>query len=67
MKKYYKDFYGSTASIEEIHRGDAIYFLLKTCCSNGINRERKHYKTFRGARIALGRTSDCWNEVKTIN
>lgn len=65
MKKYYKDFYGSTASIEEINNGSTTFFLLKTCCSNGLIRERKHYKTFRGARIALGRMSDGWNEVKS--
>ena len=65
MKKYYKDFYGSTASIEEVQNGGATFFRLKTCCSNGLIREQKHYKTFRGARIALGRMSDDWKEVKS--
>ena len=65
MKKYYKDFYGSTASIEEIKRSGKTYFVLVTCVSNGELGRRRHCKTFRGARIAMGKMSDGWNEVKS--
>lgn len=59
MKKYYHDFYGASASIE-IHRDGKA--TLRTYCA-GI-RTKKTYKTFRGARIAMGKMSDAWFENK---
>ena len=56
MKKtYYIDFYGCTASITVRPNGSA---LLVTYC--GRKRESKTYKTERGAKIAMGKMSDCW-------
>lgn len=59
MKRYYKDFYGATASIEEKKDGTAI---LRTSVAG--SRTKKTYNSFRGAKIALGRMSDCWKESK---
>ena len=60
MKTYYRDFYGGTASIM-VHR-DGSATLSVGCGSKTI---RKTYKTERGAKIALGKWSDCWEKVKS--
>ena len=57
--KYYRDFYGGTASIRE--RRDKTY-LLTICDCYGNHVYRKSYPTVRGARISLGRWSDAWKE-----
>ncbi len=59
MKKYYRDFYGCTASITKVEDG----FRLRVSLPNGRCRMSKVYSTERGARIAMGRLSDSW-EVK---
>lgn len=59
MKKYYRDFYGATASIKVETDGSA-----KLTVSVGGKRTVKSYNTERGARVAMGRMSDCWREVK---
>lgn len=57
--KYYRDFYGGTASIRE--RRDSTWLLtVRTCYGNRIHC--KAYPTERGARIAMGRLSDAWKE-----
>ena len=56
---YYRDFYGSTASIKQ----SANSALLTVRTSYGKIIHYKRYKTFKGARIALGRLSDCWEFV----
>ena len=57
MTKYYRDFYGATASIKAVHAG------YRLTVSAGGKRVTKVYATERGARIALGRWSDSWREV----
>lgn len=59
MKKYFKDFYGATASIQTGRDGKA-----KLSVTAGGKRTVKTYSTELGARIAMGRMSDCWKEVK---
>lgn len=59
MKKYYRDFYGASASITEHRNGTAT--LVVFCAGK---RERKTYKSVRGAKIAMGKSSDGWWEVK---
>lgn len=59
MKKYYRSFYGSTASITVRKDGTA-----KLSMWFGNHREVKVYKTERGAKIAMGKASDGWKEVK---
>lgn len=55
MKKFYRDFYGNTASITVRRDGSAKL----TVCAGG-KRDSKVYKTERGARIAMGKQSDGW-------
>lgn len=59
MKRYYKDFYGTTASITKRRDGTAKLVM----CAGG-KRESKVYNSERGARIAMGKSSDGWYEVK---
>jgi len=61
MKKYYRDFYGNTASISKTNDSR---FRLKVRVSNGQLVHNKVYDTERGAKIALGRSSDGWKELK---
>lgn len=58
MKRYYRDFYGATASITAMRGGE-----FKLSVYAGGKRTVKTYTTERGARIALGKWSDCWMEV----
>lgn len=59
MKRVFKDFYGCTASISESSNG----FRLRV--SNGCGQRIKNqlYTSYRGARSAMSRMSDCWKEV----
>ena len=59
MKKYFKDFYGSTASISKVKDG----FRLKVCNPYGICHLNKVYTTEQNARRSMGRLSECWREV----
>lgn len=62
MKKYYfRNFYGSTASILVNRDGRS---LLTIRYPNGSLMHSKTYKTERGARIALGMWSDSWSTQK---
>ena len=58
MKRYFKDFYGTTASISQTKMG----FRLVLAGRNW--RETKTYETERGARIAMGKALECWKEVE---
>lgn len=60
MIKRYKDFYGCTASI---HFRSGSY-VLRICNAYGHMIHRKTYDTMTGARIAMGKWSDCWKENK---
>lgn len=57
---YYRDFYGCTASIKQGIRTSA---LLTVRTSSGQLICCKKYKTYKGARIALGKLSDGWQFV----
>ena len=56
---YYKDFYGCTASIKDSMKSA----LLTVRTPSGQIVYKKRYKTAHGARIALGKQSDCWQFV----
>lgn len=60
MKKNYKDFYGCTASITVARDGRAK-LVMRT--AGGKLIARGEYKTERGARIAMGRSSDGWRQI----
>ena len=56
--EYYRDFYGSTASLKE--RGNR--FILTVRLSDGRLYSKKSYTSRRGAKIALGKMGECWKE-----
>jgi|GEM_PF-2954293 len=56
----YRDFYGCTASSTPTRDGR---YRLKMRPPHSILCANKVYNTFRGARVALGKLSDCWEEV----
>lgn len=55
MKRYYKDFYGGTASIAETKSGS---YRLRYSTVNGSLVLNKCYETFGGARLALGKFTE---------
>lgn len=61
MKKYFKDFYGCSASITIKASGTAV---LKVSDSYGKRFWNKEHKSERGARCAMAKLSDGWREVK---
>lgn len=59
IKEYYKDFYGCTASI--YRRPDDPVVTVTIYDDRGrIVVSCRPYRTYRGAKIALGKMSDCW-------
>lgn len=60
MKKYYRDFYGSSASIQMMRDGSA---KLRIRCGSKLI-VNKTYNTERGAKVAMGKSSDGWYEVR---
>ena len=61
MRKLYKGVYGDSASIT-INRDGSAKLVVKTCYGKTV--ARKVYSTEHGARVAMGRMSDGWREVK---
>ena len=59
--RYFKDFYGCTASISE-GAGEFPY-RLKVSAANGHRFCNRTYQTYKGARTAMGRMGDGWKEV----
>lgn len=57
MIKCFHDFYGCHASI--IRKRNQTYDLFVRM-SNGKLLHKKNYASYRGARIAMGKWSDCW-------
>lgn len=60
-KRYFKDWYGCTASIR-INRD--LSASLSIADSTGKHIFGKCYGTEHGARVALSKWSDTWKEVK---
>ena len=61
MKRYkYKGFYGDYGRITVHNDGQAVLDMYY----NGKKFHHKRYKTFRGAKIALGRYSDSYAIVQ---
>lgn len=61
MKKYFRDFYGCTASIRLNRDGSAS---LQIANAYGKHIYGKCYGSERAAKVAMGRMGDCWREVK---
>lgn len=62
MTRYFRDFYGCTASITQTNASDRP-FLLHVSSSNGHRFCSRGYETYKAARCAMGRMGDCWKEV----
>ena len=60
MKRYYKDFYGCTASIRLNRDGSAT---LKVSNAHGKPIYGKCYGSERAAQVAMGRIGDNWKLV----
>lgn len=58
-KRCFKDFYGCTASITKTPNG----FTLRMCNQYSNLTFKRLYKTYRGARVAMGHMSDGWREI----
>lgn len=59
MKKCFYDFYGGTASIT-IRRDRKAKLIVRD--AYGCKIVDKVYNTEHGAKIAMGKCSDCWRE-----
>ena len=57
---YWKDFYGCTASIK--HNDNGADLTIRTPSGELIHK--KHYATLKGAKIAMGKSSDEWHFIK---
>lgn len=60
MIERFCDFYGCRATI--IRKRDHTYDLFIRL-GTGALLHKKNYATRRGARIAMGKWSDCWEKV----
>ena len=60
MVERFKDFYGCTATI--IRRRNHRYSLTIRL-GTGKCLYRNSYASYKGARIAMGKWSDCWEKV----
>ena len=60
MIERFKDFYGCRATII---RSRSQRYSLTIRIGNGKLIFRKTYDTYKGARIAMGKWSDCWEKV----
>ena len=60
MKQYYRNIYGSTASIT-INRDGTAKLVVKD--GHGETVQNKAYQTERGAKAAMNRYGDCWRKV----
>jgi len=56
----YRDFYGCYATLSEYRDGSARLVIYEP---RGKVFHDKCYRSFRGARIAMGKLGDCWHEV----
>ena len=57
MRAFYKDFYGCTADLCQ-YRSGVTRLTIRNQYGNVVLR--KEYKTWRGAKIAMGKYGDCW-------
>lgn len=60
MLERFKDFYGCTATI--IRRRNQTYTLFIRM-GTGKLLYRHNYATYKGARIGMGKWSDCWEKI----
>lgn len=60
MLERFRDFYGCSATI--IRKRNQTYSLTIRM-GTGERLFQKTYSTYKGARIAMGKWSDCWEKI----
>lgn len=63
MRAFYTDFYGCHADLCQMMHSNETRLTIRDPYGNIIHR--KYYCTWRGARIAMGKLSDCWRNDLT--
>ena len=63
MRAFYTDFYGCHAELCQTSRSGETRLTVRD--PHGSIIHRKYYKTWRGARTAMGKLSDCWHNDMT--
>lgn len=63
MRSFYTDFYGCTASLCQMLHSSETRLVVRDPHGNVI--KRKYYRTWRGAKIAMGKLSDSWKNDLT--
>lgn len=62
MRAFYVDFYGCRADLCQTPGRETTRLIIRDPYGNVILR--KEYRTWHGAKIAMGKRSDCWkNEL----
>ena len=62
MRAYYVDFYGCHADLCQYLNRETTRLTIRS--RDGAIIHRKEYRTWRGAKIAMGKLGDCWrNEL----
>ena len=62
MRAFYKDFYGCHADLCQYASG-TTRLIIRNPYGKVIHR--KEYKTWNGAKIAMGKLGDCWHNELT--
>lgn len=58
MRAFYTDIYGCHADLCQYLYQDTTRLTIRTASGSLI--VRKEYRTWRGAKIAMGKYGDCW-------
>lgn len=61
MRAFYVDFYGCRADLCQAPGRETTRLIIRT--SDGTVIHRKEYRTWRGAKIAMGKLGDCWRNA----
>ena len=62
MRAFFVDFYGCHADLCQYRSGTTRLIIRNP---HGTVIHRKEYRTWRGARIAMGKLGDCWRNQLT--
>ena len=58
MRAFYTDFYGCHADLCQYLHSETTRLTIRDSRGNIIHR--KEYRSWRGAKIAMGKMGDCW-------
>ena len=63
MRAFYVDFYGCHADLCQMLGSEETRLTVRDASGNIFHR--KYYRTWRGAKIAMGKLGDCWRNELT--